>query len=318
MPQTPESLVVITRYLNNPDDMDNRLFVEKFRSESSDNEKYFIEVERVWNLSSAASVLESIDQKQSIKNIKIALGQYSSPNKYGWWKGIAASLLVLVLGYWIYGQATKVTIYTKTTAQHQVDSVKLADGSVIILAENSELKYPDKFDSNREISLIKGQAFFKIAKDPKHPFKVVMDKSSVLVLGTSFNIKITKSTIDLGVITGKVFFTPFDNGSTSILTAGQALTYDLEKKEFITKTAQNSDSWLTKELVFVDTPLEDVCKQLTDYYGTEIKLQNANKAHKKLNAIFKYQSLDQVLEILNETYNIKINKEHNQINLITP
>lgn len=318
MLQTPESLVFITRYLNDPDDLDCKQLVDKFRSESLANEKYFLEVESVWNLSSTAGTLANVDEKKATEKIKLALAQYSTKNNFRWWKGIAASLFVLALGYWIYNQATKVNFITKTTAQYQVDSVKLADGSVIILAENSELKYPDKFASSREISLVKGQAFFKIAKDPKHPFKVMMDKSTVVVLGTSFNIKMTETKIDLGVITGKVFFRPYTNGTTSILTAGQALTYNILKKEFLTKTAQNSNSWLTKELIFVDTPLEDVCKQLTEYYGTEIKLKNANTTNKKLNAIFKSQSLEQVLDILNETYNIKINKEHNQINLITP
>ncbi|TKC12241.1 DUF4974 domain-containing protein [Pedobacter polaris] len=317
MLQNSESLILITRHLNNTNDLDCKLLVDKFRSESSDNEKYFLEIERIWQLSSSAGILEGIDEKQSVHKIKLALGQHSTKNN-SWWKGIAASLLVLALGYWIYNQTTKVNFLTKTTAQFQVDSVKLADGSVIILAENSELIYPDKFGSSREISLVKGQAFFKIAKDPKHPFKVLMNKSNVIVLGTSFNIKMTETKIDLGVITGKVFFTPYSNGTTAILTAGQALSYDVMKKEFLTETAQNSDSWLTKELIFVDTPLEDVCKQLTEYYGTEIKLESNNKNNKKLNAIFKDQNLDQVLEILNETYNIKINKENNQINLITP
>ncbi|RZL48913.1 MAG: DUF4974 domain-containing protein [Pedobacter sp.] len=316
MLQNSESLVFITRYLNHPDDLDSRQKVEQFRQESSENDKYFLEVERIWNLSSSAAVLDAVDEKKAVQQIKLALGQKSA-NSF-WLKGIAASILVLALGYWIYNQTTKVNFLTKTTAQYQVDSVKLVDGSVIILAQNSELKYPDKFGPSREISLVKGQAFFKIAKDPKHPFKVLMNKSSVVVLGTSFNIKLTESKIDVGVITGKVFFKPHDSGSTSILTAGQALSYDILKREFLTKTAQNSDSWLTKELIFVDTPLEEVCKQLTEYYGTEIKLQNDKPTVKKLNAIFKYQSLEQVLEILNETYNIKINKEHNQINLITP
>ena len=317
MPQKSESLVIITRYLNNPDELDTRLFVEKFRLESSDNDNYFLEIERVWKLSQSAAIFENVNQKQSVENIHLAL-RNNLPKRFAWWKGIAASLFALIIGYWIYAEATKVTYITKATAQNEVDSVKLIDGSVIILAENSELIYPDKFGADREISLSKGQAFFKIASDPKHPFKVLIDQSSVTVLGTSFNIKLSDSKIDLGVITGKVFFSPYPNGTTSILTAGQALSYDVSNKQFITKNAQNSDSWLTKELIFIDTPLEEVCKQLTAYYGTEIKLKDNRVTQKKLNANFKDQSLVQVLDILNETYNIKINKENNQLNLITP
>jgi transmembrane sensor len=146
----------------------------------------------------------------------------------------------------------------------------------------------------------------------------MMGQSDVVVLGTSFNLKLTINTIELSVKTGRVQFSPYYNGATSILIAGQALSYDLQKKELMAKPADNSDSWLTKELVFVDTPLEEVCKQLTDYYGIVIKLDNKKHAAKKLNAKFTDQPLDDVLLVLNETYGIKINKEQNQIHLITP
>ncbi|WP_316785669.1 FecR family protein [Pedobacter frigiditerrae] len=318
MLSNPEFLDLISRHLNNPSDLEMQLEVEKYRAESTENDTFFLEIKNLWELSGKASRINEVDADQAIQKFKGHLIKESPKKKTFWLTRIAASILLFSIGYLIYNQSTKTVFTVKSTNENQVDSVRLADGSVVILAENSEVRYPDKFDAIREISLLKGQAFFKIHKDPNHPFKVIMNKSNVVVLGTSFNIKMSKSKIDLGVITGKVIFTPYQNGTTSILTAGQALTYDVTKKEFLTKTAQNSDSWLTKELIFVDTPLEEVCKQLTEYYGANIKLKNDKHAEKKLNATFKYQTLDQVLEILNKTYNIRISKENNQINLITP
>jgi transmembrane sensor len=318
MLSNPEFLDLISRHLNNPSDLEMQSEVEKYRAESPENDSFFLEIKNLWELSGKASRINEVDADQAIQKLKSHLVKEAPKKKTFWLTRIAASILIFFIGYLIYNQSTKTVFTVKSTNENQVDSVRLADGSVVILAENSEVRYPDKFDEIREIDLLKGQAFFKIHKDPNHPFKVMMNKSNVVVLGTSFNIKMSNSKIDLGVITGKVIFTPYENGATSILTAGQALTYDVVKKEFLTKTAQNSDSWLTKELIFVDTPLEDVCKQLTDYYGADIKLKNNKHTEKKLNATFKYQTLDQVLEILNETYNIKINKENNQINLITP
>lgn len=316
MLQDSKYVALIARYLNNPNDQECQLLVDEFRMASAENEAYFLEMERVWNLSERVAILDSVDREIAVENLKQSISPKSS--KLVWLKYAAVAVFLLGVGYWIYFQNTKINYLVKTTAQNQVESVKLSDGSEITLAENSELKYPDKFDDIREVSLTKGQAFFKIAKDATHPFKVILNKSDVVVLGTSFNIKISKTKIDLGVITGRVFFSPYDNATKSILIAGQALSYDVLKKEFVTKTSQNANAWLTKELVFVETPLEDVCKQLTDYYGTEIKLKNNTRPNKRLNAVFRAQTLDQVLEILNETYNIKINKENNTINLITP
>ncbi|WP_199137020.1 FecR family protein [Pedobacter sp. ASV12] len=293
--------------------------VEQFRAQSPENEIYFLETQKLWELSSKAARLANVDEKKAVGELRDYL-KSSRPSrnlKLVWFRNIAAAVLVLSMGYWIYRQNTKIVYLTKLTGNSQVDTVKLADGSVIVMAENSELKYPEKFDGEREIAFARGQAFFKIAPNPAHPFKVVMNKSDVTVLGTSFNIKVSSVQIDLSVKTGRVMFSPFQNGSKSILSEGQAITYDSEKGEIVAKTAQNADAWLTKELTFVDTPLEEVCKQLSAYYHADIKLQN-NKRNKKLNATFKNQTLAQVLEVLNETYNIKIKKEKDQITLITP
>ncbi len=321
MLQNTESLDLISRYLNNPADEFLQAEISKFCAESAENEGYFLEIEKIWNQSAAASVLETIDEKSAIKQFKKTLKAQTSttPIFGGWFKAIAASVLLFIAGYLLYSQNAEPNYLIKTTAKNQIDSVKLADGSVIILSENTELKYPEEFDSDtREVFLSKGQAFFKIARDVNHPFKVSMNKSDVEVLGTSFNIKLANKKIELGVKTGKVLFSPYKGGATSILTAGQALSYDIEKKELITKTAQNDDSWLTKELVFVDMPLDEVCKQLTEYYGVVIKLKDQKHAIKKLNAKFQNQSLNDVLIVLDETYNITIKRENNQINLITP
>jgi len=321
MLQNTESLDLIARYLNNPADQFLQSEISKFCAESAENEAYFLEIEEIWNQSAAASILETIDEKSAVKQFKKTLKAQTPINQTlgSWFKAIAASVLLFIAGYLLYSQNAAPNYIIKATAKNQIDSVKLADGSVIILSENTELKYPDEFNSDtREIFLSKGQAFFKIARDVNHPFKVLMNKSDVEVLGTSFNIKLANNKIELGVKTGKVLFSPYKGGATSILTAGQALSYDIEKNELITKTAQNDDSWLTKELVFVDTPLDEVCKQLTEYYGVVIKLQDHKHTIKKLNAKFQNQSLSDVLIVLNETYNINIKKERNQINLITP
>jgi len=321
MLQNAESLDLISRYLNNPDDQFLQAEISKFCAESAENEAYFLEIEKIWNGSAAASILETVDEKGAIKQFKKTLKKHSSTNRLfgGWYKAIAASVVLFIAGYLLYSQNAEPNYIIKATAKNQIDSVRLADGSVIILNENTSLKYPDEFGSDtRQVFLTKGQAFFRIARDVNHPFKVSMDKSDVEVLGTSFNIKLVGNKIELGVKTGKVLFSPYKGGATSILTAGQALSYDIEKNELINKLAQNDDAWLTKELVFVDTPLDEVCKQLTEYYGVLIKLKDQKHAIKKLNAKFKNQSLNDVLIVLNETYNITIKKENHQINLITP
>jgi ferric-dicitrate binding protein FerR (iron transport regulator) len=71
-------------------------------------------------------------------------------------------------------------------------SLTLPDGSHVWLNNASSLRYPVSFTGNsREVDLT-GEAYFEIAKDATHPFRVAIHRgispSAIEVLGTSFNI----------------------------------------------------------------------------------------------------------------------------------
>jgi len=315
-----EYLNLIVRYLNNPQDEELHSEINSFCAESSSNESYFKEVERIWNLSSKSSRLNDINEKESAVRFKAALKSISHrpSNVLKWLSGVAATILLVGSFYWFYNTRTSTDLLSIETKAYK-DSVVLADGSKVILAENTIVKYPKVFNSvSREIYLNKGRAFFKVAKDPKHPFSVTMGESKVSVLGTSFNIDYSPSKIDLDVKTGRVIFSPYVDGASSILTAGQALTYTINDKQFTTRISQNADSWITNELVFVDTPLEEVCKQLSHYYNKNIKLEADRQLIEKFNARFKDNSLNEVLEVLKATYNLKVKETKDKIILKTP
>ncbi len=53
-------------------------------------------------------------------------------------------------------------------------------------------------------------------------------------------------------------------------------------------------------------PLNEVCKDLSDYYGVKIILKDKVRSQKKFNANFKDVSLKEALNVLKETYSINI------------
>ncbi|KQN38206.1 hypothetical protein ASE92_01865 [Pedobacter sp. Leaf41] len=316
----PEYLDLIVRYLNNPQDEKLHSAIISFCAESESNQSYFKEVERVWNLSSKAVRLKEVNEKKSLESFKLALKKISHQPTFRikWLSGIAATILLAVSCYWVYTLNRPLELLSFET-KNDIDSLFLSDGSKLILAENTIIKYPKAFDGNsRNIYLTKGRAFLQIVKDPKHPFSVIMGESKVSVLGTSFNLDYSPVKIDLDVKTGKVIFSPYQKGTSSILTAGQALTYRILDKQFTTRISQNSDSWITKQLIFVDTPLEEVCKQLGHYYKTDIKLITNHQLVEKFNAKFENNSLNEVLEVLKATYSLKIKETKDTIILQTP
>lgn len=312
----PNSLDLIIRYFNDTENPDLKKQIQDFRDASTENNLYFLEIEQIWNRSAEASRLELVDIEASQKRFKQDLRNIT-PRRVkplNWLLSAAAACLVMVMGYWLYSVNNEEHLIVKTTKVDQIDSVILSDGSKIILAKNTSISYPEKFKKDkRVISLNKGEAFFKIFRDEKHPFQIHTGVSTIQVLGTSFNIWYSPVAINLTVKTGRVMFTPFKGAVSSILNAGQNINYDFNTKQVSAMLSQNGDAWLTGDLKFVDTPLKEVCKQLSAYYKVDFVLDDDKGIYKKFNASFNHISLNEVLAALKEAYSVKIKQENNRI-----
>lgn len=76
-----------------------------------------------------------------------------------------------------------------TRRGEQAPPLTLADGTKIWVNAASTLHFPLIFKGDtREVSL-SGEAYFEVAKDPKHPFIVNTGADKVEVLGTHFDVK---------------------------------------------------------------------------------------------------------------------------------
>jgi len=310
----------ILKYLDNPEDDSLSRLVSEFRDESAENELYFQEIKKVWDASAKTGLLSGIDHRSSMKAFKSKLTEgVSVANNFGfiWLRNIAAILALALLTFWIYSKQTQIDYLVKETS-NGIDSVSLSDGSKVMLASHTAIKYPREFKGKlRELSLVKGQAFFMVHHDKDHPFTVDINSSKVTVLGTSFNIEYSSSEINVAVKTGRVMFSPNIKSEPAILNAGQAISYNYIQSNLTLQDAINANSWLTKDLQFVDMPLEKVCEQIADYYNIKVVLQDKRHTAKKFNAHFKNSDLDEVLIVLKETYKIKIDKQDNLITIQT-
>lgn len=323
-----EYLVKIVQYLNDPQNAELQKEIESLKNESEYNNQIYEQIVFIWNKSNL-SKLESIDTEDALAQLKLkVISLNKAEDQYyrhktsfiiTWGSIAAAILLVAALSYYSFFNKQKVEYITKST-QSVIDSVTLADGSKVYLDNYSSINYPKQFKGEiRDISLTKGQAFFKIHRDPAKPFVIRINHSSVTVLGTSFNIDRRNGQIAVNVSTGKVKFQAYENSNTvSVLPAGTGVVFyeALRKLVKLNVPEQNNKAWLTHELNFVDTPLPEVFNQLEDCYKIKIGIQGSIAKSKKLNASFSDSPLNDILEILQETYPIKIKKVSNDSLLI--
>lgn len=326
-----QALLLIVRHLNTPEDEHLSTAVENWRAQAPGNETYYREVCKLWQASSAASVLRDIDVATAVARLEekmpplpeAAPGLYvayeagvvrSRRKRWVWSAAAAVAALLAVTGGYRLTRKETVKMLTRTTHQLR-DSLQLSDGSTVYLDVNTTLAYPEKFVAdNRNIVLENGDAFFKIAQDSMRPFTVTMDRTAVKVLGTSFNIHKDTTHISVDVKTGRVMFLS-DNQPMAVLNAGTIARYNLQTDSIITYSNQNqnSDAWLTGELRFVDEPLKKVFGKLEDHYHVQIDLDTNLSNLGKLNATFNNNSLEEVIKLLEQTYPIRIEQQGDRL-----
>lgn len=227
---------------------------------------------------------------------------------------VAAAVLIVGTVIWfsyplLYRQVEVAT--AGNVLEHQ-----LPDGSKVILNRNSSLSYPVRFsDSVRQVTL-KGEAFFDVRADKDQPFIIRVNNVTVRVVGTSFNVRNRGSETTVAVESGIV---KVSNSNDSIeLRAGEQTrsraAAPLSKE--ITRGKLYA-YYYTGELVCDRTPLRELVEVLNEKFKAQISVEPAIR-ELPLNAVFRDEPLDQVLFIISESLNIKVERKGQQILMKQP
>lgn len=202
---------------------------------------------------------------------------------------ISAAVLLFLAGWVCFYQYRKHSVSTdqniifryEYTGTGEMKQLKLPDGTLVFLNNNSELKYPAHFlKANRQV-YIKGEAYFEVAQNAAKPFIVHSGSLKTKVLGTAFNVNAYPhdKMVQITVITGKIAVGTEDEAdrSTRILTKNEQLTFHGSDKKInspIQVNATEFSSWKSGKLTFYRCPMEEVIRVLHRAYGTNMKLKN--------------------------------------------
>ncbi|BDD07582.1 anti-sigma factor [Fulvitalea axinellae] len=211
----------------------------------------------------------------------------TDPDRKAYWKlrpetplwrryaSVVALLLVFVAGYWtanvspvILGEDPVSIIIHRTEKGHKILDLRLPDGSKVWLNADSELRYPKRFDGERNISL-KGEAYFEVKKDSLRPFKVSAGKTITTALGTAFNISTYKDREAevVSLTEGKVLveYSGAEMREPLMLTPGEEAV--VKEGAFNKRQGDFSLDWTKGVLEFKDTKMSEVLRELERWYG---------------------------------------------------
>lgn len=198
--------------------------------------------------------------------------------------------------------------------------IQLSDGTNVHLNAGTSLKYPVKFlnGQTRQVFL-KGEAYFNVAKDAKHPFIVNSDAINVQVLGTEFNFSSYPEDLETGVVLveGSVnLYSSIDKNNSVILKPGFMGSYNKKgTNQFSTKPVITDiyTSWINGGLVFRNITFGNILKKMERHYNVDIVNNNIELSNEKFNASFRDEPIEKILEYFKITYNINYTINQNKI-----
>lgn len=303
---------LIARHLAGETSWSEELQIKHWRQSNADAESTYQQLKELWQNNYA---MMPAPNKDKVRQMIEEATQPAERRIYSY-LSIAASVILLIgvaFFFWAQTSEPSTVWQNKTTVAGQKSTLTLSDGSTIYLNAQSSLKYPEKFAGDTRSVKLSGEAFFAV-KPGKKPFVVQTDSISVTVLGTSFNISAYRQqpAVQVAVATGKVKVS--SNVEDLLLIPNDMATYS-KSTRLLSKSPVDIEkkiAWKDGWLIFDDTPLSEVAKTLTQWYGMEVKLASGNLNQCLFTGKFKNETLRNVLDNICFTSKLKYTVTENQ------
>ena len=199
------------------------------------------------------------------------------------------------------GQTASVSRVYQTRAG-QIDTVKLADGSTVVLGPASRLALGSAYgDKAREIGF-QGQAYFDVVHDDARPFVVRTTAAVLRDIGTTFSVRSdsgggTRVAVTSGAV--DVVATRGAGAEPTVLHAGDKAEVSEESMRVERGSVTEAElSWTRGVLEFHDAPLASVAQELRRWYGVELVVTDSTIASRRLTATFDRATPDDVGRVL--------------------
>ena len=206
------------------------------------------------------------------------------------------------------------------TAVGQRSGITLEDGSVITLNTDSRV-HVDYSGEQRLITLLKGQALFEVAKDPRRPFIVTAGAQRVVALGTTFDVRLNETAVEVILVEGKVEIeeVPASGRKKSAplvqLASGERLvaTPKASRPEVTKIDTSKATSWREGYVTFENTPLTEAIAEMNRYSTVRIVPEGEGISNLHITGLFRAGQQARFTEALQVYFPIEAKRDGNVI-----
>jgi transmembrane sensor len=240
---------------------------------------------------------------------------------------VAATLLVSSLR----GQ----TIHTERGERREV---ALADGSVVQIDPESRLRFRFEDDARR-VFLDAGRALFHVAKNPKRPFLVQVDATTVRAVGTAFAVERAQQGVVVTVAEGKVAVEDTARRAPSapealprsaaptraspierqrqrdervFLTANQQVTIRAAGPAASIREVDSARAlaWAEGRLIFDNTSVAEVVAQFNRYNTIQLRVEDEQLARRPISGVFNAANPESFIDFIQAATAVRVDRQH--------
>jgi transmembrane sensor len=312
-----------------------RAAFESWRSRSQAHAAAFRRVEAAHALAHAlADAPEMLELRRETLARASTTRPSCAPRTYGY--AIAASLAAFAaVGLLILRPDAPGRIYRDVqdaiagnvheTGIGQRSVVKLDDGSVITLNTDSRVSVHYE-GGTRAVTLERGQALFKVAKDRARPFVVTADGRQVTALGTEFEVHMSERLFEVTLLEGRVSVTRERTQPTRIAVAPTAelqpgqqfVALEAAVPQVRAADVKREVSWRHGQVVFENESLADAVAEINRYSRNRIVLGDSHLASLKISGAFNTGDTDTFVDAVTAYFPIERAASQGDAIVLTP
>jgi len=240
------------------------------------------------------------------------------------WRRVGFALAlsaVFVLAYLGRQRTTMIVVRTGVGEQH---SEVLPDRSIVDVNTQSEIRVAFT-STERRVELVRGEAFFDVAKDPARPFVVATDLATAKAIGTRFSVYRAQSATIVTVAEGRVLVRdrhavageskgitdPED--AVEVIPGNQAEAQSGHHVRMRRANVTSTFAWREHRLVFDGEPLATVVEEFNRYNSPPLVITDPHLREQHISGVFGANDPGSLLDFLVKVDHIAVTRDTNGV-----
>jgi transmembrane sensor len=199
----------------------------------------------------------------------------------------AASLLVALWLFWPHSSQNW------STGAGEQRALLLEDGSRVTLNTRTRIEI-DFTRGQREVTLLGGEAYFDVAKDPSRPFRVRTQLGSARAVGTHFNVYYVDGVLAVTTAEGLVAVSGMASDSRVMVAAGNRaqLAAGMPRPAVSPADVARDLDWLSQRIEVDNAPLESLLRDFSRYTSMHLEAGSPDVASLRVSAVLRTGDLE--------------------------